>query len=534
MHVLRQLKLSARLGVLIGIFALGFVLSGAWAFKTLDTLKVNGPIYDRIVQGKDLIADILPPPEYIIESYLLVLQLSRTSDAPRQQALAARIRELKGQFDDRHAFWQKQELESPMRGLLLEEAYKPAVEFYRVAFEQLMPAVQANDAPAAGSATERLGVLYEEHRVAIDKVVALATERVARDEEQARALIRRDSALMLGIMLVAMVAAVLVALAVARSITAPLRHAVKVAKVVASGVLNSRIRVRYQDEPDQLLRALQEMNGSLQRIVGEVRSGADNIATATSEIARGNDDLSMRTERQASALQQTAAAMEQLTSTVRQNSDSARQANQLVQTAAEVAQRGGRAVSEVVQTMQSINASSKKVVEIISVIDGIAFQTNILALNAAVEAARAGEQGRGFAVVASEVRSLAQRSAGAAKEIKALINDSVQQVEAGSTLVARAGSTMDEVVHSVERITGIMAEISAASAEQISGLEQINTAITEMDSTTQQNAALVEEAAAAASSLRSEAHKQAHVVGIFQLDGHGTGAPKLALANAVA
>ena len=528
MHLLRQLKLSARLAVLIAIFAMGFVLSGGWAFKTLNLLKVNGPIYERIVQGKDLIADVLPPPEYIIESYLLALQLSRAADTGRQQALAERMRGLKTQFDERHVFWQKQSLEPQIGVLLLEDAYKPAVEFYRIAFDQLAPAARNGDAGAVAAAMQRLDSLYEAHRAAVDKVVVLATQRVERDEVQARALIERDTALLLTIMAAAMAAAVVVALMVARSITGPLRHAVKVARVVASGVLNSRIQVRYPDEPDQLLRALQEMNGSLQKIVGDVRSGAGNIASASSEIARGNDDLSARTERQASALQQTAAAMEELTSTVRQNNDSARQANALVQTAAQVAQRGGQVVGEVVQTMESINASSKKIVEIIAVIDGIAFQTNILALNAAVEAARAGEQGRGFAVVASEVRSLAQRSAGAAKEFKTLINESVHEVEAGSTLVARAGSTMDEVVQSVQRITGIMAEISAASAEQIGGLEQINTAITEMDGTTQQNAALVEQAAAAASSLRSEAHKQTQVLEIFQLDGFGAG-PQLAL-----
>ena len=518
MHGLRHLRLSARLAVLIGIFALGFIVSGAWAFKTLNTLKVNGPIYERIVQGKDLIADILPPPEYIIESYLVALQLSRTQDAARQSAMAARIGELKTQFDARHAFWQGQALEPGMARLLLRDAYDPAVAFYRVSQEQLVPAVQAGNAALAGAAMQQLDGFYEAHRKAIDQVVLLANQRVTQDESEAQALIQRDSALLLTIMGLALTAAVVVALMVARSITEPLRNAVRVAQVVASGVLNSRIQVRYPDEPDQLLQALKDMNGSLQRIVGEVRSGVDNIASASNQIAQGNDDLSARTERQASALQQTAAAMAELTSTVRQNSDSASQANALAQSASAVAVRGGQVVSEVVHTMASINDSSKKIVEIIGVIDGIAFQTNILALNAAVEAARAGEQGRGFAVVASEVRSLAQRSATAAKEIKTLIGDSVHKVEAGSALVARAGSTMDEIVQSVVRLTDIMGSITAASAEQIAGLEQINTAIMEMDGTTQQNAALVEEAAAAAASLRTVAHKQAKVVSIFQLD----------------
>jgi methyl-accepting chemotaxis protein len=529
MFDLRHLKLSARLAVLIGIFALGFLVSGAWAFKTLTTLKVNGPIYERIVQGKDLIADILPPPEYIIESYLVALQLSRTTDASRHAGMSARLRELKTDFDARHVFWQQQRLDLPTAQLLLRDAYEPAQAFYRAALEQLVPAVQAGRAEATAAVMTQLDGLYEAHRKAIDQVVVLATQRVAQDEAEAAGLIRRDSALLWGIMGLSLAAAVVVALLVARSITVPLRHAVRVAQVVASGVLNSRIVVRYPDEPDQLLQALKDMNHSLQRIVGEVRSGVDNIASASSQIAQGNDDLSARTERQASALEQTAAAMEQLTGTVRQNGDSARQANTLAQSASAVAVRGGEVVADVVRTMGSIHASSKKIVEIISVIDGIAFQTNILALNAAVEAARAGEQGRGFAVVASEVRSLAQRSASAAKEIKVLIDDSVHQVDAGRSLVARAGDTMDEIVQSVQRVTDIMGSISVASAEQVAGLEQINAAIVEMDGTTQQNAALVEQAAAATASLWAEAHKQAKVVGIFQLDDAGPARPRLLL-----
>jgi methyl-accepting chemotaxis protein len=249
-----------------------------------------------------------------------------------------------------------------------------------------------------------------------------------------------------------------------------------------------------------------------------VRSGTDTIATASSQIAAGNHDLSSRTEEQASSLEETAASMEELTSTVKQNADNARQANQLAVSASSVAVKGGSVVAEVVGTMGAINASSRKIVDIIGVIDGIAFQTNILALNAAVEAARAGEQGRGFAVVAAEVRNLAQRSAAAAKEIKTLIDDSVSKVEEGSNQVAEAGKTMDEIVDSVKRVTDIMAEITAASQEQTSGIEQINQAITQMDQVTQQNAALVEEAAAAASSLQEQAANLSQVVSVFKMD----------------
>ena len=300
-------------------------------------------------------------------------------------------------------------------------------------------------------------------------------------------------------------------------ITRPLGHAVRIARTVADSDLSSDIEVLSSDETGQLLQALKDMNDSLAGVVGRVRSGTDLIATASNEIASGNMDLSSRTEQQASSLEETASSMEELTATVRQNADNARQANELAGAASSVAQRGGAVVAQVVDTMDAINASARKIVDIIAVIDGIAFQTNILALNAAVEAARAGEQGRGFAVVASEVRNLAQRSAAAAKEIKVLIGDSVDQVDAGSKLVAQAGSTMTEVVASVQRVTDIMAEISSASVEQSDGIEQVNHAVAEMDQVTQQNAALVEEAAAAAASLQDQAAALADVVRIFKL-----------------
>ncbi|CAM3638700.1 methyl-accepting chemotaxis protein [Paracidovorax anthurii] len=307
------------------------------------------------------------------------------------------------------------------------------------------------------------------------------------------------------------------ALVITRGITRPLARAVAVAETVAAGDLTHRVGPTPGDETGKLLRALDAMGEQLRSTVGQVRQGAEGIASASSQIASGNLDLSSRTEQQASALQQTAASMEQMTSTVRQNADNARQAHQLAQAASGMALRGGEVVGNVVTTMGGIHASSRKIVDIIGVIDSIAFQTNILALNAAVEAARAGEQGRGFAVVASEVRTLAQRSAAAAKEIKGLIDDSVQRVDSGNRLVEEAGAVIRDVVDGVRRVTDIVGEISAASQEQTTGLEQVNQAVSQMDLVTQQNAALVEEAAAATGSLEAQAAQLVRAVAVFRV-----------------
>jgi methyl-accepting chemotaxis protein len=324
---------------------------------------------------------------------------------------------------------------------------------------------------------------------------------------------------------IAVVLAVLVAIALVRSITIPLAESVKVARAVAAGDLTTVVRVEGNDEAAELLEALRSMNQGLVQIVGQIRGGAESIAVGARQVAAGNQQLSSRTEEHASSLEETASTLEEFTTTVRQNAEHARQASALAGTASTTAQKGGEVVGKVVTTMQEVTASSKRISDIIAVIDGISFQTNILALNAAVEAARAGEQGRGFAVVASEVRSLAQRSAASAKEIRGLIEVSVGRVEAGARLVEQAGRTMDELVASVRKVAEIMTEIAAASHEQSSGIEQINKAITQMDNVVQMNASLVEEATAAATSMASQATELAYSVAQFRVDDSEAPAP---------
>ncbi|NHZ91987.1 HAMP domain-containing protein [Massilia sp. CCM 8733] len=353
----------------------------------------------------------------------------------------------------------------------------------------------------------------------LDAVLKYQTGLMARDGKEAADASSSAALLMLLLLALATAVSALAGWLITRSVTVPIGEAVALAETVARGDLTTRIVVTRQDETGRLLSALKDMVESLTRTVGAVRSGTDTITTASSEIAAGNMDLASRTENQAASLEETASSMEELTSIVKQNADNARQANTLVVSAAEHANKGGRVVSDVVGTMGAIRESSGKIVDIIGVIDGIAFQTNILALNAAVEAARAGEQGRGFAVVASEVRNLAQRSASAAKEIKALIDDSVGKVETGSELVNQAGSTMEQIMGSVRQVADIMGEIAAASAEQSAGINQVNGAIVAMDNATQQNAALVEQAAAAAASMQTQAVHLAEAVSVFKLHG---------------
>ncbi|CAM5797905.1 methyl-accepting chemotaxis protein [Rhizobacter fulvus] len=394
------------------------------------------------------------------------------------------------------------------------------LDAYAKASEPVLQQIQNGAFDTAKVADKMLGKA-KEHVTAVER--ALDAVSTALNAEEAAAQARFDRTILLvlagfaGALGVAVVVIVPLTLANTASIVGPIRAASEAAQVIADGDLTQSIDTEGSDELADMLRSLARMQAALRVLVGEVRSTSDSIGTASAEIATGNQDLSSRTEQTASNLQQTASSMAQLTDTVKQSADSARQADQLARSAADVAARGGAVVAEVVTTMERINASSRKIADIIGVIDGIAFQTNILALNAAVEAARAGEQGRGFAVVAGEVRSLAQRSAAAAREIKGLIGDSVEKVAGGSRLVTDAGRTMQEIVGSVQRVSDIIAEITSAASEQSDGIGQVNGAVGQLDQMTQQNAALVEQSAAAAESLQAQAVTLARAVGAFKV-----------------
>ena len=419
-------------------------------------------------------------------------ELQKLISTPEEQALFDQVSVLRTRFvQARDTIYQaKAEGQADEAERLLRSDFQPAADAYLQTLQTL----------------QTLQALLDHQRQRISEAAAGVQAEFERGRMQ-----------LAGLGGLAVLIAVALAVAITRSITSPLARAVHAVETVAAGDLTHRVHSDAQDETGQLLRALDGMGDQLRNVVGQVRQGADGVASASSQIASGNLDLSSRTEEQASALQQTAASMEQMTSTVRQNADNARTANQLAVSASELASRGGQVVDQVVGTMGDIHEASRKIVDIIGVIDAIAFQTNILALNAAVEAARAGEQGRGFAVVASEVRTLAQRSADAAKQIKDLITASVERVDAGNTLVEEAGVVMRDVVAGVRRVTDIVGEISAASQEQTQGLEQVQHAITQMDAVTQQNAALVEEAAAATRALEAQSVQLVQAMVHFQV-----------------
>jgi methyl-accepting chemotaxis protein len=736
-----RLTIKMRFIVIVASLIIGFASFGFATFQAMTTLNVNGPVYLRIVQGKDIIADVLPPPEYIIESYLVALQLTQATNPDEIGALVSHFQALKTDYESRHRYWLDQSLEQGLQTALLEGSYRAAQAFYHEAEQRFLPSIQAGDRAGSQASLLQMRQAYEQHRTAINEVVKLTTARNGEDEAQAQSTIQGYKLVLAGIFAFSIVLAIVLTSLISRGILRSLRTVQQVAGAIAEGNLNASIDTRQRDEIGDLLRSMNTMRQQLleritaerkaadetlrvkialdnvstgvmiadndrnivyanksvldilgkagaevsrqlpklaldalvganmddfhvnpahqakmlsaltgtyeasmlvgdrsmvvlanpvineqgqrlgtvaewrdrtneiiaeneiasivgaaaqgdfslrlnldgkegflrhlgvdinrlmqtsetslnevvrvlnalsrgdltetisndysgtfgqlkddanttveklKAIISQIKEATDSINTASKEIAAGNNDLSHRTEEQAASLQQTAASMEELTSAVQHNAQNAQQANRLAADASDIAGQGVDVVGQVVRTMGEINESSHKIGDIISVIDDIAFQTNILALNAAVEAARAGEQGKGFAVVAVEVRNLAQRAATAAGEIKELITDSVDKVSGGSLLVAQAGQTMEKIVSSIHGVTNIMSEITAASAEQSSGIEQVNQAITQMDDVTQQNAALVEQAAAAAESLEEQARSLVVTMGSFKVAG---------------
>ena len=518
MNFIKNMKLGLRLGVGFGIVLILMLTLGAISYQRLGDL--NREIDDmahvqfpKTVQANNVIDAINAIARHLRNGYIY-------SGAEQQKSIDSIAGERKVINEN------LEKLDKSITSVKGRELLKKVAETraaYVVEQDKFLELLKADKKVEIVALMQGgLRKAQNEYLKAVNDLIDFQTEVMTEDGKAAGALAEAAQRMMLILSAVAALLTVFFAWFITRSITVPLNLAVQVAQKVAAGDLTSNIEVQSKDETGILTQALKDMNDSLKKIVGEVRSGTEAIGSGTKQIASGNADLSQRTEEQASSLEETASSMEELTSTVKQNAENAKQANQLALGASTVAVKGGQVVSEVVTTMSSINESSKKIVDIIGVIDGIAFQTNILALNAAVEAARAGEQGRGFAVVASEVRNLAQRSAAAAKEIKALIGDSVDKVGAGTKLVDEAGKTMEEIVNSVKRVTDIMSEITAASQEQSAGIEQVNQAITQMDEVTQQNAALVEEAAAAAESLEEQAQNLQAAVAIFNIGGQTT------------
>jgi methyl-accepting chemotaxis protein len=511
---LRDFKIGARLRIGFGSILLILVA------MVLMTNYLNYSNKSKLTKGlelstaKNLQAGAMK--SAMLETGIAMRNIGLQSDVSLMQKEEQKVKDQRARYD---------KAQVDLKALGLNDAEKKALADIAAldvdvdkAFKEAIGQVLAfNSEGAAKVISGRIDPLNQQTLALINKLVEM---QQANAKEVMDGSVSSDRTLMMmlfGLGAVAVVLGIACAAVISGSITGPLAGAVDVAQKVAAGELTSQVHVEGKDETSELLQALKDMNDSLSKTVGDVRNGTEMISTASQEIASGNADLSARTESQASSLEETASSMEELTSTVKQNADNARQANQLAVSASSVAEKGGTVVSQVVETMGSIKASSSKIVDIIGVIDGIAFQTNILALNAAVEAARAGEQGRGFAVVASEVRNLAQRSAGAAKEIKELIGDSVNKVDAGSKLVDEAGQTMDLIVTSIRQVADIMGEITAATQEQSNGIEEVNQAITQMDEMTQQNAALVEQAAAAAESMQEQAQMLAQAVSIFKL-----------------
>ncbi|ACS85368.1 methyl-accepting chemotaxis protein [Musicola paradisiaca] len=532
-----NLRIGARLAMGFSFLIVMLLIAGGVALTNLSDFNQKmdqtvSKLYPLTVKGNQLID--------ALNNALLGQQVTLVLDSPDQ--IKRKAEEIKGYSEKiTQLINELKNSEQDERTARLVNEIQQVRGEYSVSGNKLMALILSGDQPAAKEELLNVSLgLQQKYRAKVLEFIDYEDDQMVNARETVKQSYSRIVILLIAVFVVSIVAGGLIAWAITRSVTTPLRQALRVAERVAKGDLTSDVVTNHKDETGLLLRALHEMNGSLRAIVTQVRDGADTISSAASQIAAGNQDLSARTEEQASSLEQTAASIEQLTSTIKNTAENTEHAASLASQASGIVRQSGEMMANVTREMREIKESSQRMAEIISVIDGIAFQTNILALNAAVEAARAGEQGRGFAVVASEVRALAQRSAASAKEIKELIDDSVQKVQDGMVLVENTEHTMGAVIDNAQSANGVMNEIAQASQEQSEGINQINLAIGQIDTTTQQNAALVEESAAAAISLQEQAQSLAQVVNIFKLGSSLAGrdvvqpvnkTPKLALAN---
>jgi methyl-accepting chemotaxis protein len=496
---------------------------------TIDTVKVNGAQYKRIVEGKDLVADILPPPAYALEANLVSYQMIDAMDANDKatlERLTAKAKTLRDDFDARAKFWSESLESGELKATLESDVFKPGARYFAIRDEHFLPAVAAGDkAKARDVMRTELLPAYELHRVGVDKSVVLATARAQSDEKTTDAMLSRRNSLFMTVALLVLLISTLSGFGVSHTIVKPLERMVEgIKKIAETNDLTVHVDADSKDEMGDAGRSFNGLVSKLRAMMVEARRVADFVSSGSREVSSNAEGISAGAQDQAASLEETAASLEEITSTVKQNSDNAQHASQLATRSRDVAESGGSVVDDAITAMREISESSAKIADITSTIDEIAFQTNILALNAAVEAARAGEHGRGFAVVAAEVRSLAGRSASAAKEIKTLIADSAKRVNQGAAHVNKSGETLKEIVVSVKRVTDMVAEIAAASQEQTIGVTQVNKAVSQVDHVTQGNAARTEEMSATAESLATQAEQLQQLVARFRVDGGQTAA----------